>query len=167
MWLNIKCFHFHRNCSCCCKSLPVDVCIYKLSIVEFYIALPVLVSNIKGIYSACDVITVTVSNIQSHRHLWYTHAKWYNYIYLSSEKVRKRDTCVPSMANGQWFFHLSQQQQRFFKWKLPGSSMHTHNCFTNCHFQNILLYMVSTYTESFLHNCFGHLHVCDFSKTKI
>ena len=79
----------------------------------------------------------------------------YIYIYLQ-KKVRKLDTfhgkcpmILPSFSTA----------TAFLKWKLPGSSMHAHNCFTNCHFQNILLYMVSTYAESLLRNCFDHLHV--------
>ena len=43
----------------------------------------------------------------------------------------------------------------FLSWKLPGSSTHStvSPCgFTNCHFPNVLVYMVSTYAES-LRDC--------------
>ena len=64
---------------------------------------------------------------------------------------------IPSMANGQWFFRLSQQQQRFYHEIL----------WSDCHFPYVLayMYMVSINAECLpiVHDC---LHVLKFPKTK-
>ena len=85
------------------------------------------------------------------------------HLHVSSEK--EHESMIPSMANGQWFFHLSQQQWRFCHENyLVLACMHTTVSPTATF--KISFYMVSTYAESLLRNCFGHLHVYNFSKTK-
>ena len=85
--------------------------------------------------------------------------------HLSSEKEHR--SAIRSVANSQWLFHLSQQQP--YHWHfcdenylvLAHTQLFHHYGFTNCHFPNVLVYVVSTYAESsgtaWLPGvCFGH-----------
>ena len=70
------------------------------------------------------------------------------------QKKSMHGRAIPSVANSQWLFHLSQQQQRFCHENylvLARTQLFHHKYgFTNCHFPNVFIYVVSMYTESLL-----------------
>ena len=94
--------------------------------------------------------------------------------HLSSEE--KHGRAISSVANSQRLFHLSQQQRHFCheSYLVPARTQLFHHKygFTNCHFANFLVYVVSTYAESLLvlHDCpvtaLAIAHVQKFSTIK-